>query len=54
MDFIIGFLGAGIGSGVMAILLAWLNRNWAKADRHDARLDAVVDGVKALTVDGVR
>lgn len=54
MDFIIGFLGAGIGSGVMAILLAWLNRNWAKADRHDARLDAVVDGVKVLTVDRVR
>ena len=54
MDFIIGFLGAGIGSGVMAILLAWLNRNRAKADRHDARLDAVVDGVKVLTVDRVR
>lgn len=54
MDFIIGFLGAGIGSGVMAILLAWLNRKWAKADRHDARLDAVVDGVKVLTVDRVR
>ena len=54
MDFVIGFLGAGIGSGVMAILLAWLNRNWAKADRHDARLDAVVDGVKVLTVDRVR
>ena len=54
MDFIIGFLGAGIGSGVMAILLAWLNHKWAKADRHDARMDAVVDGVKVLTVDRVR
>lgn len=54
MDFIIGFLGAGIGSGVMAILLAWFNRKWAKEDKHDARLDAVVDGIKVLTVDRVR
>ena len=54
MDFIIGFLGAGIGSGVMAILLAAFQRKWAKEDKHDARLDAVVDGVKVLTVDRVR
>lgn len=54
MDFVVGLLGAGIGSGVMAILLAALNRKWAKADKHDEKMDAVVDGLKVLTVDRVR
>ena len=54
MDFIVGILGAGIGSGTMAILLAYLNRKWNKADKQDEKMDAVVDGLKVLTVDRVR
>lgn len=36
MDLLIGVLGAGIGSGVMAIFLAALQRKWKKADQQDA------------------
>lgn len=54
MEILIGVLGAGIGSGIMAIVLACLNRKWAKADKHDEKLDAVVAGLKVLTIDRVR
>ena len=35
MEFIIGILGAGIGSGIMAIVLAMLQRRWANSDKSD-------------------
>ena len=54
MDFVIGLLGAGIGSGVMAILLAWLNRKWAKEDKHDDKLDNVVTAQKLVMLDRCR
>ena len=54
MNFIIGFLGAGIGSGIMATVLAACQRKWAKEDKHDEKMDAVVAGLKVLTVDRVR
>lgn len=38
MELLIGVLGAGIGSGIMAILLAILQRKWKKADQQDAIL----------------
>lgn len=48
-------------SGTTAIILALLQRKWAKSDKKDAqkvredtKLDAVVDGLKVLTVDRVR
>ena len=50
MEFIIGILGAGIGSGIMAIVLAMLQRRWANSDKSDA----IVAGLKVLTVDRVR
>lgn len=53
MNFLIGILGAGIGSGLMAILLAVLQRHWNKTDKHDEKLDAIVNGLKILTVDRV-
>lgn len=53
MDLLIGILGAGIGSGLMAILLAAIQRHWSKSDKHDSKLDAIVNGVKILTVDRV-
>lgn len=36
MELLIGVLGAGIGSGIMAILLAAVQRKWKKADQQDA------------------
>ena len=38
MDLLIGLLGAGIGSGIMAILLAWLQRKWKKEDNSADQL----------------
>ena len=44
MELLIGVLGAGIGSGIMAILLAALQRKWKKDDQQDiilAKLDKI-------------
>ena len=41
MDFVIGLLGAGIGAGLMTILLACLNRKWAKDDREEAEVKQI-------------
>jgi hypothetical protein len=44
MNLLIGVLGAGIGSGIMAIILAVIQRKWKKADQQDvilAKLDAI-------------
>lgn len=57
MEFVIGILGAGIGSGLMAIVLAALQRKWKKDD--EARIDpelikALVDAQKVTMVDRIR
>lgn len=54
MELIIGILGAGIGSGIMALILAHQQHKWSKEDKHDEKMDAVVNGLKVLTVDRVR
>lgn len=50
MEFVIGILGAGIGSGIMAIVLAMLQRKWHKEDKQDA----IVNGLKVLMIDRVK
>lgn len=50
MNFIIGILGAGIGSGIMAIVLACLQRKWAKEDKCDSRITALVDAQKVTMI----
>ena len=50
MDLLIGLLGAGIGSGIMAIVLAALQRKWKKDDSHDERLDALINAQKVTMV----
>lgn len=48
-------LVACIGSsGLASIAVALLNRHWAKKDKRDDKLDAVISGLKVLTVDRVR
>lgn len=54
MELVIGVLGAGIGSGVMAIIHAYLNRKWTKADKQDDRLDNIVEAQKLIMLDRVR
>jgi hypothetical protein len=50
----IALIGAVTGSGVASIVVACLQRKWAKQDSHDARVDALVDANKVLMVDRVR
>lgn len=40
MDFIIGILGAGIGSGIMVILNSCLQRKWQKEDKSSEQISA--------------
>lgn len=42
MELLIGILGAGIGSGIMAILNSALQRKWKKDDAKDVHQDAVL------------
>ena len=51
MDDVVAIIIACLGSsGLTAIILAVLQRRWAKSDKQDA----VVAGLKVLTVDRVR
>lgn len=54
MELVVGVLGAGIGSGLMTIILAILNRKWAKSDKRDEKLDNVVAAQKLIMLDRVR
>lgn len=54
MELVIGVLGAGVGGGIMSIILAALQRKWAKEDKHDGRIDALVNAQKVLMIDRVR
>lgn len=54
MELVIGILGAGIGSGIMAIIHAALERKWKKDDKEDARIDALVNAQKVMMIDRVR
>ena len=54
MELVIGILGAGIGSGIMAIVLAALQRKWSKDDKEDARIDALVNAQKVMMIDRVK
>ena len=53
-DILVGILGAGIGAGAMSILQAWLTRKWAKSDKDESKLDAVVTAQKLIMLDRVR
>ena len=46
-------LGGGVGSGLMSILQAYLNRRWGKADKEDARIMALVGEKKLVNSGGL-
>lgn len=50
MELILCVISALTGSGVMAVVLAILQRHWAKQDKTDA----IVNGLKVLMIDRVR
>lgn len=47
-------LSSGVGAGVMAIVLAILQRHWQKEDGKEGALAALVNAEKILLVDRVR
>ena len=51
---IIALIGALTGTGVSSIVIVLLQRKWAKQDKHDERVDALVDANKVLMIDKVR
>lgn len=48
------FLAILGSTGISTIIVACLNRRWAKQDRKDSKMDAVVNGLKVLTTAEVR
>jgi hypothetical protein len=53
-NLIIALIGAVTGSGVSSIVVVLLQRKWAKQDKHDERVDALVDATKVQMIDRVR
>lgn len=47
-------LSGGVGSGIMAIILAALNRKWTKEDKKDEKMEVIIDCLSVLMVDRVR
>lgn len=54
LDLIIGLLGAGIGSGIMMIFHAYLQRKWQKEDKSTEKMDAQTEALKVLMIDRVK
>lgn len=53
-DLILALIAAFTGSGVSSIIIVLLQRHWAKKDKHDERVDALVDATKVQMIDRVR
>ena len=53
-SLIVALISAATGSGVASIVVACLQRKWAKQDKHDERVDALVDASKVQMIDRVR
>lgn len=54
ITIIVAVLTGGIGSGIMSIILAVLQRKWNKNDGQDQKLNALVDAQKLLMLDRVK
>lgn len=53
-DLTIALLSALTSSGVCSIVVVLLQRKWAKQDKKDERVDALVDAQKVMMIDKVR
>ncbi len=54
INLIIGILGAGIGSGIMMIFHAILQRRWQRQDKSEEKMDAQTEALKVIMVDRVK
>lgn len=50
---VIGVLGAGIGSGLMSLVLELLRRRWSRKDNADNRLDDIMEALRTIMVDRI-
>lgn len=50
----IALITAVTSSGVASIVVACLQHKWAKEEKHDERVDALVDATKVQMIDRVR
>lgn len=48
MTFLIGILGAGVGGGLMTILLAMIQRHWSKEDKQTERNEKTQGNTKDI------
>lgn len=53
-NLVIALIGALTGSGVSSIVVVLLQRKWAKQDKQDDRIDALVTATKVQMIDRVR
>lgn len=53
-NMVLALIGALTGSGVSSIVVVLLQRKWAKQDKHDERVDALVAATKVQMIDRVR
>lgn len=54
MEILVAVLGAGIGTGIMNIVLESIKHKWRKSDTQEGKIDCVIDGLKVLTIDRVK
>lgn len=54
MEFLQIILSSGIGAGVMAIVLAALQRHWRNKDGRDTALNALINAEKVIIIERVR
>ena len=54
MEFVIAIFSGSVGAGIMSIILAVLQRRWAKKDKKDGQISALVQAQKVLMIDRVR
>ena len=54
MEFIKALLSGSVGAGLMAIIMAALQRHWKKKDDKEGAIAALVEAQKVLMIDRVR
>ena len=54
INLVIGILGAGIGSGIMMIFHAVLQRKWQKEDKSSEAMNAQTEALKVMMIDRVK
>lgn len=53
-ELLIALVAGLTGSGLSSIIIVLLQRKWAKQDKHDERVDALVVATKVQMIDRVR